>query len=158
MSAPAPMVAARESWTPPHLAGTLTGDAAVEAVGRVERALADLLATNPSALMLVRDMVQVAVSGAAYPEVTRVPDADPVWDGDDERPTLWLCPWCATVGPSVVAVDVSERWTPSEVDGSDDESRTVGFVYDDPGEHHGSHFQSECCGKPVSLPEGWEEE
>lgn len=148
-------------WTPPVVAGTEQADRAAGTMLEIHRALEALTADNPAALLYARAMVErkVRAAGAAYPELRRVPDPneDPAEWEDEPVPLVWECPWCSRTTRGVSVVDTADRWTTSDADGSDDATRTIGFFYDGQGDFDSLHYQSACCDKPVSLPDGWEE-
>lgn len=120
--------------------------------------LADLAGSKfpaATAVLAALTAAHVAVEAFEFPALAEAEVTD-----DGETYQALRCPWCGAVltgEEDIAAVDQAERWTRSDWIGDEDFQRhQLPISFDDRGEFGDTlYYKTECCEKPVSLPEGW---
>jgi hypothetical protein len=120
--------------------------------GRLRDELRQAVTDNPEVgLALFYDLPGM-LTGFPELRVTHHPEAE-----DEYAYVALTCPYCDQDGQPV-SVDWSTRWTEAdELDADDAARQVVAFYYDGSGEWDALNYQCEHCGRPVTLPDGWQE-
>ncbi len=114
-----------------------------------------LIAKHPEAAAMLATVAEHRARITTYPALIEVEVED-----DGETYDSLRCPWCdntVTDDETLILVDVAERWTRISSDEFDMERHNIEPDFSGHGDYESLYYMHETCGRPVDLPEGWNE-